>query len=390
MLLAEPQFRFMNPPQGSGRRLPYVLRVALLLLLAGCEAEAPPASAVNLPAVPQTETPGVPAVENAPAIEAEGLEPGMVNPGYDEKPDWFVESFLDIREDVAEAAAADKRVILYFYQDGCPYCKKLLDINLSLHETVEKMRGGFNVIAINMWGDREVTDFDGADTTEKAFARALRIMFTPTLLFLNEQGDVVLRMNGYYAPHKFNTALDYAAVHNGSDPSYQQYYAGIAPAPASGKLYTDDASLPADAPLDRRDGERPLLVFFEQKDCAACDELHREVLQRPESREQLARFDSVLLDMWSQEPVRRPDGKTGSAAEWARELDVKYAPSLVFFNRAGEEVFRADAYLRSFHVQSVMDYVASGAYLEQPSFQRFIASRAEDLEARGIHVDLMD
>jgi len=32
------------------------------------------------------------------------LEPGMVNPGYHEKPDWFKNSFLDIREDIEEAA----------------------------------------------------------------------------------------------------------------------------------------------------------------------------------------------------------------------------------------------------------------------------------------------
>ncbi|NNG13172.1 MAG: thioredoxin fold domain-containing protein [Halobacteria archaeon] len=360
------------------------------LLLAGCEAEAPPATVVGLPAASPAETTASPAAEQVVAEVAEGLDEGLVNPGYTEKPDWFVNSFLDIREDVAEAAAANKRVILYFYQDGCPYCKKLLDTNLSQRATVEKLRSRFNVIAINMWGDREVTDFAGAATTEKVFARALRVMFTPTLLFLNEAGEVALRVNGYYAPHKFDIALDYAAVHNGSGPSFHEYYAGVAPSPASGKLHTADARLTTDRPLDRRDGERPLLVFFEQKDCTPCDELHLDVLQRPESREQLARFDTVLIDMWSQDPVQRPDGKNSSAAEWARELDVKYAPSLVFFNSAGEEVFRIEAYLRSFHVQSVMDYVASGAYLEQPSFQRFIAARADELEARGIHVDLMD
>jgi hypothetical protein len=37
-----------------------------------------------------------------------------------------------------------------------------------------------------------------------------------------------------------------------------------------------------------------------------------------------------------------------------------------------------------------MDYVASGAYLEQPSFQRFISARAEALEAQGVHVELME
>jgi thioredoxin-related protein len=63
------------------------------------------------------------------------LDAGMVNPGYAEKPDWFVNSFLDIREDIGDAAAEGKRVLLYFYQDGCPYCKKLLDTNLALKDT---------------------------------------------------------------------------------------------------------------------------------------------------------------------------------------------------------------------------------------------------------------
>jgi hypothetical protein len=35
-----------------------------------------------------------------------------------------------------------------------------------------------------------------------------------------------------------------------------------------------------------------------------------------------------------------------------------------------------------------MDYVASGAYRSQPSFQRFIQSRAERLRERGVVVDL--
>jgi thioredoxin-related protein len=317
------------------------------------------------------------------------LEGGMVNPGYAEKPAWFAHSFLDIREDVSDAAAAGKRVLLYFYQDGCPYCKKLLDTNFSLQDTEVKTRKHFEVVAINMWGDREVTDFAGAQTTEKEFARSLRVMFTPTLLFLDEQGTVILRLNGYYPPHKFNAALDYGVVGTGSNPGFREYLAGVAPAPARGVLHRDPRYLPATAPLNARSGGRPLLVLFEQKDCAPCDELHLDILKRAESREQLARFDVVLLDMWSSDAVTRPDGSTGSAAQWAQELGVQYAPSLVFFDAAGAEVFRTEAYLKAFHIQSSMDYVASQAYLEQPSFQRFISARAAALEARGIHVDLM-
>jgi len=329
-------------------------------------------------------------VQAEPQPQPAALEAGLVNPGYVEKPDWFVNSFLDIREDVSDAAAAGKRVLLYFYQDGCPYCKKLLDTNLALKDTETRMREHFAVIAINMWGDREVTGFEGEMTTEKAFAKSLRVMFTPTLLFLDEAGNVVLRVNGYFPPHKFNAALDYAASHDGRDPDFRTWYAAAAPVPASGVLHRDPGWLSPDANLAARAGGRPLLVMFEQQECAPCDELHLDILKRPESREQLARFDVVLLDMWSQDPVTRPDGKTSSVAAWARELGLQYAPTLVFFDATGAEVFRTEAWLRSFHIQSAMDYVASGGYLEQPEFQRFIAARADALEAQGIHVDLLD
>lgn len=323
-------------------------------------------------------------------LSASLLEAGMVNPGYEEKPDWFANSFLDIREDVTEAAAAGKRVLLYFYQDGCPYCKKLLDTNFSLKTTEAKTREHFEVIAINLWGDREVTGFDGTLTTEKKFAAQLRVMFTPTLLFLDEQGSVVLRANGYYPPHKFDAALDYAATHSGREPDFRAYLAKTAPPPASGVLHQDAEFLPAGSSLQTSASGKPLLVLFEQKDCAPCDELHLDILKRPASRELLARFDVVLLDMWSKQMLTRPDGKATSVAQWAQDLNIQYAPSAVFFDSEGREVFRTEAYLKAFHVQSSMDYVASGAYREQPSFQRFIAARAEALEAQGIHVDIME
>ncbi|MCK5091158.1 MAG: thioredoxin, partial [Gammaproteobacteria bacterium] len=77
------------------------------------------------------------------AAEVEAAQPGtldsgMVNPGYEEKPDWFKLSFLDIREDVEEATAEGKRVLLYFYQDGCPYCAKLIRDNFSQRAISEK------------------------------------------------------------------------------------------------------------------------------------------------------------------------------------------------------------------------------------------------------------
>ncbi|MDH5514582.1 MAG: thioredoxin family protein, partial [Gammaproteobacteria bacterium] len=118
-----------------------LMLLTVAMLLAGCEGKSPPENNAATPAEP-LHTPASVATDT----ESPTLESGMVNPGYEEKPAWFASSFLDIRDDVSEAAAAGKRVMLYFYQDGCPYCKKLLDTNFALADTVTRTREKFEVI----------------------------------------------------------------------------------------------------------------------------------------------------------------------------------------------------------------------------------------------------
>ncbi len=324
-----------------------------------------------------------------PVEKKDALQAGLVNPGFQAKPDWFKQSFLDIREDISEATGQGRRVLLYFYQDGCPYCKKLLETNFALRDISDKTRKAMDVIAINIWGDREVTDLAGNSVSEKQFAADLKVMFTPTLLFLDEQGKVVVRLNGYYPPHKFAAVVDYVGQHKEKKLSFRDYWAKLSPPASSGKLHRDKSYLQEPYQLASRSGDKPLLVLFEQKDCAQCDELHLDILRRKESVELLERFDVVLLDMWSKAPVQTPGGVDTSAAEWSRQLNIQYAPTMVMFDTSGREVFRTEAYLKAFHTQSAMDYVLSGAYREQPNFQRFIQARADALEAQGIHVDLM-
>ena len=99
----------------------------------------------------------------------------------------------------------------------------------------------------------------------------------------------------------------------------------------------------------RKQALRPLAIFFEQPECADCDEMHMSALKADETRKLLARFDVYRLDVKSDAPVVTPDGANTTAARWARDLKLLYTPGVVLFDAAGREVFRIEAYVRMFH-----------------------------------------
>ncbi len=312
-------------------------------------------------------------------------------PTHEEGMPWFKESFLYIAEDIAEAKKSNRRLMLYFYQDGCPYCIKLLRDNFGQKAIADKTRKHFDVIALNLWGDREVTDLAGKAMPEKEFAKAMKVQFTPTLIMLDEQGNVALRLNGYLQPHKFEAAVDFVGQRLEKKQNFADYLAKHAREPASAKLNDEPWLMPAPLKLadTRKRNGKPMIVLFEQKECAACDEMHLEAFPRPEVTELLGKFDVARVDMASRDPVQAPNGKTLPGRDWARGIGVFYTPSFVFFDTAGKEVFRVEGYLRPFHLSSALDYVASGAYRDQPEFQRFIEARAAARRTKGERVELM-
>jgi thioredoxin-related protein len=288
------------------------------------------------------------------------------NPRAIEIPKWFSESFLDLREDVREAAREGRRLMLYFGQDGCPYCKALMKANFGDPQIEATTRRHFIAVALNIWGDREVTWIDGRVMPEKELARFLGVQYTPTLLFFDEKGEVALRLNGYQPPERFKVALEYARLPRAGRPAYADYLAGKA----------GGTPAKAEEGLEAHLGKgKPVLVIVSRAGCRECDELEREGLKRAEVVRGLQRFTVVRRD---------------AAGAWARARNVGYAPTLVFLEADGREAFRTEGYLRPFHLGTTVDYVGSGAYRSEPSFQRYLQARADRLRAEGKPVDLWE
>ncbi|MGB0671670.1 MAG: thioredoxin family protein [Rhodospirillales bacterium] len=134
------------------------------------------------------------------------------------KQPWFYDSFMIVSEDIEESESAGKRFAMLFEQKGCPYCKQLHEVNFVDPDLVAYTKDHFNVLQVNIWGSREVTDVDGTVMEEKELARRWRVNFTPTMVFLPrvlpagaESGRAieVARMPGYFNPNYFRAMLEY-------------------------------------------------------------------------------------------------------------------------------------------------------------------------------------
>jgi len=143
-----------------------------------------------------------------------------------ETPAWFKQSFLDIPEDVEEAFQSGKHVMLFMDLDGCPYCTKMLNESfIAENDTSNFAKKHFDVINLNVKGSREIV-WDSKNTiTEKDLALKLKVQYSPTVLFLDENKNVLLRINGYRSPENFKLILEYVNGKHYKEKTLTEYLA---------------------------------------------------------------------------------------------------------------------------------------------------------------------
>jgi len=150
------------------------------------------------------------------------------------KAPWMRDTFKDLREDLAEANAEGRRLMVMIEQRGCIYCTKM-------HEEVYPdpaidpiLSENFYVVQINMFGDFEVTDFDGEILTEKEAVLKWGAMYTPTILFFPEEVSEgvpahearVAYVPGALGVEMFGNMLNWVLEHGyESGENFQKYHA---------------------------------------------------------------------------------------------------------------------------------------------------------------------
>jgi thioredoxin-related protein len=126
--------------------------------------------------------------------------------------DWFIDSFLELGDDRASAAAAGRQLAVMWEKRGCPYCRETHLVNFADKAIEAYVRSHFDVLELNFHGSRIVTDFDGEKLEERRLAIKYGIRGTPTIQFFPNRDDLgskaprdreVHRIQGYMPPNPF-------------------------------------------------------------------------------------------------------------------------------------------------------------------------------------------
>lgn len=134
---------------------------------------------------------------------------------------WFLESLLELADDLTAATESRKRFAIMWELRGCPYCKDTHLVNFANPEIENYIKDRFDILQLNIVGAREVTDFDGEKLPEKRLAEKYGVRFTPTIIFFPEivsglstrkpRDREVTRTQGYLPPKQFQSVFRYVA-----------------------------------------------------------------------------------------------------------------------------------------------------------------------------------
>jgi len=146
---------------------------------------------------------------------------------------WFIESLLELADDLDGAAKAGKRFAIMWELRGCPYCRETHLVNFARPDIETYIKTNFDVLQLNIIGSRKVTDFDGVEISEKALAAKYGVRFTPTFQFFPEavaglkekapESREVARAPGYLMPDDFLALFRYVRERGYESRSFRDY-----------------------------------------------------------------------------------------------------------------------------------------------------------------------
>jgi thioredoxin-related protein len=121
---------------------------------------------------------------------------------------------------------ARRPLVVFFERRSCHACDVLHSEPLSDPAVIERVRR-FDAVQLDLDAETPVVTPDGERTTAREWGRRLEIHWAPSILFFDERGQEIIRIEAVVGLHRLSTTMDYVLTRAYEEfPTYRRWRAG--------------------------------------------------------------------------------------------------------------------------------------------------------------------
>ena len=130
--------------------------------------------------------------------------------------------WISLEEAQSRAAADEKPIFIFVEAEWCGLCKQMIR-NVFPEEVIDQLLSErFHAVSIDLDSKKKIL-FNGEEKTEREFARSMEVMATPTIIFIDHEGEEIGRRPGFMNTEQFNKLLLYVTSEKFNDVSFEEF-----------------------------------------------------------------------------------------------------------------------------------------------------------------------
>lgn len=131
-------------------------------------------------------------------------------------------NWSDFNSAVTSSDDNGETLFLFFEAEWCGFCKQMRSEVFPQDSIQDKVGEGFVPVAIDIESDEKIV-YQGQDMSQKSFSHQMRIDATPTIMFMNSEGEIIGRYRGFADENEFVLLLDYIRSGEVKNLSFAEY-----------------------------------------------------------------------------------------------------------------------------------------------------------------------
>jgi thioredoxin-related protein len=126
-------------------------------------------------------------------------------------------------DEAQELARSDnKKVFVFAEAEWCSYCKQMKREIFPKKEVQGILSNNYYPVKIDIESEKRL-NFNGKEMTEREFSKQMKLRATPTMIFLDDNGEVMGVQPGYLPENKFLALLEYVVSENYGKIKFEEY-----------------------------------------------------------------------------------------------------------------------------------------------------------------------